>query len=74
MFGNARKAVFAFLSTFALNVVTDLMQDGHPIPTNWGDAARWLLSIVVVTAGVYGIRPAKGVDTPPAVGRHAAPE
>lgn len=65
--GNARKAIMAFIALLVTNAVTDLMQDGHPFPTNWGDGARWLLSIALSTAAVYGVRPAKGVDTPPAV-------
>lgn len=74
MFSNARKAVFAFLATLVTNAATDLMQDGHPFPTNWGDAARWLVSLVVLTAGVYGVKPGKGIVTPAARGRHELPE
>lgn len=66
---NARKAVFVFLGTLATNAAMDLMQDGHPFPTNWGDAARWLLSITLLTAGTYGIKPGRGIVTPPAVSR-----
>jgi hypothetical protein len=67
MLSNARKAIFVFLGSLVTNVATDLMQDGHPFPTNWGDAARWLISIVALTLGTYQIAPAKGVETPPAV-------
>lgn len=62
---NARKAIFAFLGLFATNLATELMKDGNPLPTNWGDAARWIISIALGTAAVYAVRPAKGVNTPP---------
>lgn len=74
MLSNAYKAVLAFLGLVVTNAVADLMQDGHPFPTNWGDAARWLLTIVVATAGVYGVKPGKGIVTPAARGRHELPE
>jgi hypothetical protein len=64
MFNNVRKAVWAFASLLVTNMVTDLMQNGKPIPDNWGDAGRWLGTIVLGTAAVYLSRPAKGAVTP----------
>lgn len=65
-FNNIRKALLAFVALFVTNVTTELMKDGNVLPTNWGDAARWLLTIGLGTAAVYSVRPAKGVNTPPA--------
>lgn len=71
---NARKAIVTFVGTLVTNAVADLMQDGHPFPTNWGDAARWLLSVTILTASVYTVKPGKDIVTPTAPPNPYAPD
>lgn len=49
------KTIFAFLALLVSNAVASLMQSGEPWPTDGGQWARWGLTIVLGTLGVYGI-------------------
>ena len=47
------KAILAFLSLFATNLLADWTANGQPWPDDWQSAARWLLTVGVGTALVY---------------------
>ena len=64
------KSILTFLSLFATNLAADWMTNGQPIPENWGQLARWVLTIGAGTFLVYQKRNADpSVDEAP--GRHA---
>jgi hypothetical protein len=49
------KSVLAFLGLLATNIATELMQHDTAWPTNGGEWARWVLTIVLGTLGVYSL-------------------
>lgn len=54
-FSEITKTVVAFLGLLVTNAVASLMESGEPWPTNGGQWARWAISTIVGTLGVYGL-------------------
>lgn len=65
--GTYTKAILAFISLLATNVATELTQDGVVFPSDGGEWARWLVSILGGTWLVYQLPNARSttVTTPP---------
>lgn len=68
--GNARKAIAAVIGII-LTVGNMLVNDlGGFLPENISNVITSILGVATVLS-VYFVQPAKGVDTPPAPGRHS---
>ena len=47
------KSILAFVALLVTNAAADWMQNGQPIPQDFGQLTRWLASIIGGTAVVY---------------------